>query len=118
MSKCVSSGADTVRAPKRKGAHVVRGGVAEHVIERVRDGDVFRRFADDDGELDFVVWEVMLHGLDNFRDVDWRAGADDGLCGLVEEDGVSVGSSACAQPVSKCARTWVSPACTQSSVGT
>ena len=58
--------------------HIVRGCVSKHVVERIRDGDVPRGFSNDDGELDFVVWEVVLHGLDDLRNVDWRAGADDG----------------------------------------
>ena len=58
--------------------HIVRGCVSKHVVERIRDGDVSRGFANDDGELDFVVREVVLHGLDDLRNIDRRTGADDG----------------------------------------
>ena len=64
--------------------HVVRAGVAEHVVERLLLADVLRRLADDDGQLTLVVDGVALDD----GNLDRIAGVLNRRWILEEQDGI------------------------------
>lgn len=69
--------------------NIVSSSVGKDVIERICLRNVFRRLADDDGELDFVVRKMLLNGLDMLRDSDRDLWANEGRDGLVEQDRIT-----------------------------
>ncbi len=66
---------------------IVRSGVRKNVVEGICVGDVFRRFANYDGQLDFIVGKMLGDRLYYLGDLDWCTRANDSGGGFVEQDG-------------------------------
>ncbi len=65
-------------APKKEElTYIVCAGISKNVIQRVLFRDVLCSLSNDDGELDLIVWYVLLHRLGYARNNDVCARADE-----------------------------------------
>lgn len=72
-----------------RNTNIVGPCVAENVIQRVRLRHIFAGLADDDGQLDLVVGQVLVDWLSDLGNSDWRVRSNQGRHGLIEKNGKS-----------------------------
>lgn len=64
--------------------HIISAGISKDVVQCIRFGDILRCFANNDYQLNFVVWEVILRRLSYFGDDDGGQGSNERCDGFIE----------------------------------
>lgn len=75
----------------RRGTYIVSTGVTQHILKRVFLRDILGWLANDHGQLDLIVRDMLVHRLGRLRDRDGSARADKHRWGLYEKDRSTIG---------------------------